>query len=56
MIASAVDTSKTGFFVFAIRRSTEDRLPAISRDGSNPSNGNVFNLGKTNTSTEESSE
>ena len=35
-----------GFFLLARRRSTELRLPAISRDGSSPSNGNVFNLGK----------
>ncbi|WP_249147276.1 hypothetical protein [Bradyrhizobium jicamae] len=56
MIASAVETSKAGLFALARRRSTEDRLPAISRDGSNPSNGNVFSLGKTSTSTEEASE
>ena len=41
MIASAVDTRKTGFFALARRRNTELRLPAISRDGSSPSNGKV---------------
>src|SRR6185312_3521377 len=56
MIASAVDTNKTGFFVLARRRNTEHRLPAISRDGSIPSNGRVFSLGNTSTSSEGSSE
>src|SRR6185437_5623751 len=32
------------------------RLPAISRDGSNPSNGRVFSLGNTRMSSEPSSE
>ena len=45
MIASAVDSRKTGFFAFARRRNTELRLPAISRDGSSPSNGRLFSLG-----------
>ncbi|WP_456758061.1 hypothetical protein [Bradyrhizobium sp. USDA 4011] len=56
MIASAVDTRKTGFLLFARRRNTELRLPAISCDGSNPSNGKVFSLGNTSTSSEGSSE
>src|SRR5215207_1480389 len=55
MIASAVETSKMGFFLLARRRKTELRLPAISRDGSSPSNGNVFNLGNTRTSSDGSS-
>src|SRR4051794_36182634 len=50
IIASAVETRRTGFFLLARRRKTELRLPAISRDGSSPSNGNVFNLGNTRTS------
>src|SRR6478752_2320465 len=55
MIASAVETSRIGFFLLARRRKTELRLPAISRDGSSPSNGNVFNLGNTRTSSDGSS-
>ena len=56
IIASAVDTRNTGFFVLARRRNTELRLAAISRDGSSPSNGKVFSLGNTSTSSEGSSE
>src|SRR3954454_25377109 len=52
MIASAVDTRKTGFFALARRRSTELRRPAISREGSRPSKGSVFRRGNTSTSTE----
>ena len=52
MIASAVEMRKIGFFLLVRRRSTELRLPAISRDGSSPSNGNVFNLGNTRISIE----
>src|SRR5215207_5724846 len=55
MIASAVETSRIGFFLLARRRKTELRLPPISRDGSSPSNGNVFNLGNTRTSSDGSS-
>src|SRR3954468_6277562 len=55
MIASAVETSRIGFFLLARRRKTELRRPAISRDGSSPSNGNVFNLGNTRTSSDGSS-
>src|ERR1700761_5039960 len=55
-MASAVDTKNTGFFVLARRRNTELRLPAISRDGSSPSNGKVFSLGKTSTSSQGTSE
>ena len=55
MIASAVETSKIGFLLLARRRKTELRRPAISRDGSSPSNGNVFNLGNTRTSSDGSS-
>ena len=56
MIASAVDTRKTGFFDLARRRNTELRLPAISRDGSSPSNGRLFSLGNTRTPDDRSSE
>ena len=56
MIASAVDSRKTGFFALARRRNTELRLPAISRDGSSPSNGRLFSLGNTRTSGDRSSE
>src|ERR1700761_4630209 len=52
MIASAVDTRHTRFFVRARRRNTELRLPAISRDGSKPSKGSVFSLGNTRTSSD----
>lgn len=55
MIASAVETRNTGFLLLARRRNTELRLPAISREGSSPSNGNVFNLGNTRTSSDGSS-
>src|ERR1700754_1756365 len=55
MIASAVETSRIGFFLLARRRKPDPRLPAISRDGSSPSNGNVFNLGNTRTSSDGSS-
>src|SRR4051794_5977928 len=55
MIASAVETSRIGFLLLASRRKTEHRLPAISRDGSSPSNGKVFNLGNTRTSSDGSS-
>src|SRR6188472_1932909 len=55
MIASAVETSRIGFLLLARRRKIELRLPAISRDGSSPSNGNVFNLGNTRTSSDGSS-
>src|SRR5215207_8137511 len=55
MIASAVEMSRMGLFLLARRRKTELRLPAISRDGSSPSNGNVFNLGNTRTSSDGSS-
>src|SRR5262245_4561562 len=55
MIASAVEMRKTGFLLLARRRKTKLRLPAISRDGSSPSNGNVFNLGNTRTSSDGSS-
>ena len=41
MIASTVETRNAGFLATARRRSTELRLPAISRDGSRPSNGKV---------------
>jgi hypothetical protein len=56
MIASAVDIRNTDFFVPAKRLSTEARLPAISLDGTNPSNGKAFSLGNTSTSSEGSSE
>jgi hypothetical protein len=55
MIASAVETSSIGFFLLARRRKTELRRPAISRDGSSPSNGSVLNLGNTRTSSDGSS-
>src|SRR5689334_3048639 len=55
MIASAVETSRIGFLLLPRRRKTELRLPAISRDGSSPSNGNVFNLGNTRTPSDGSS-
>ena len=44
MIASAVDSRKTGFVALARRRNTELRLPAISRDNSSPSNRKVLRL------------
>src|SRR4051794_23607765 len=55
MIASAVEMRRIGLFLLARRRKTELRLPAISRDGSSPSKGNVFNRGNTRTSSDGSS-
>src|SRR6202000_2007073 len=56
IIASAVDIRNTGFLAPTRRRNTEARLPAISRDGSSPSNVKLLSLGNTRTSSEGSSE
>src|SRR6202012_1926619 len=56
IMASAVVIKKAGLFVPARRRRTDARLPAISRDGSRPSNGRLSRRGETITSAEGSNE